>query len=105
MTLTVQLMQDERGLIFRGKSFEVFKYMVHEERGPDHSPAWYVSQVAKWRKHEIFQLHEDLNVMRNWLYENDYVKDGIPTDKFLKQEFLIISDAAAERRKVQRSGY
>lgn len=67
----------------------------------DHPAAWYASQVAKWHPQDVYELEFDLNLMHNWLSANDYVKDDLPTDKFLQQEFLIIADTAAERRKVR----
>lgn len=90
---------EARGLTFRGKSYDIFKEMPHEEKGPDHSAAWHVSQVAKWSPQDLGYLNVDLNTMRVWLKVNDYVKDNLPTDKFLQQEFLVIADVAAERRK------
>lgn len=90
---------NERGLTFRGKSYDMYKDMEKEEPGPDHSAVWYVIQVSKWHKQDIGLLNDDLNMMREWLEANDYVKKNRPTDKFLQQEFLVIADAAAERRK------
>ncbi|MBY5246601.1 hypothetical protein [Klebsiella quasipneumoniae] len=87
-----------RRLIFSGKSYDIFKDIEKEEKGPLHSPAWYVSQVAKWRPSKLHELDLDLDCMRRWLNKNDYIKDNLPTDKFLQQEFLIIADVAAERR-------
>ncbi|EBA1892122.1 hypothetical protein JX83_21720 [Salmonella enterica] len=90
---------NERGLTFRGKSYDMYKDMEKEEPGPDHSAVWYVIQISKWHKQDIGLLNDDLNMMREWLEANDYVKKNRPTDKFLQQEFLVIADAAAERRK------
>ncbi|HCD6897458.1 TPA: hypothetical protein NDW55_004911 [Klebsiella pneumoniae] len=87
-----------RRLIFSGKSYDIYKDIEKEEKGPFHSPAWYVSQVAKWRPQELRELNTDLDRMGSWLRLNDYVKDNLPTDKFLQQEFLIIADVAAERK-------
>ncbi|EOX5613670.1 TPA: hypothetical protein MCB68_005392 [Klebsiella pneumoniae] len=87
-----------RCLIFSGKSYDIYKDIEKEENGPFHSPAWYVSQVAKWRAFELRDLHDDMDRMRSWLILNDYVKENLPTDKFLQQEFLIIADVAAERK-------
>lgn len=87
-----------RRLIFSGKSYDIYKDLEKEEKGPFHSPAWYVSQVAKWRTFELRDLHDDMDRMRSWLILNDYVKENLPTDKFLQQEFLIIADVAAERK-------
>lgn len=97
----IQSVEKERELIFKGASYDLYKDMEKNEEGPDHSPAWYVMQVAKWHKHNIQELNEDLNMMRSWLEANDYIKSGLPTDKFLQQEFLIISDVAAEKRKIR----
>ncbi|ELU4002645.1 hypothetical protein QO647_004434 [Salmonella enterica] len=90
---------DVRGLTFRGRSYDMYKDLEKEEKGPDHSAAWYASQVAKWHQQNLGELNTDLDRMRTWLRLNDYVKDNLPTDKFLQQEFLVIADAAAERRK------
>ncbi|EFD5217224.1 hypothetical protein FY855_13970 [Escherichia coli] len=89
---------DVRGLTFRGKSYDIYKDLEKEEKGPFHSPAWYVAQVAKWHQQDLGALDTDIDRMRGWLKQNDYVKDNLPTDKFLQQEFLIIADVAAERK-------
>ncbi|ENZ8266665.1 hypothetical protein ACHA0G_004566 [Escherichia coli] len=89
---------DVRGLTFRGKSYDMYKDLEKEEKGPFHSAAWYASQVAKWNQQDLGELDVDLNLMRSWLKLNDYVKENLPTDKFLQQEFLIIADVEAERR-------
>lgn len=89
---------DVRGLTFRGKSYDMYKDLEKEEEGPFHSAAWYASQVAKWHQQDLGELDVDLNLMRSWLRLNDYVKENLPTDKFLQQEFLIIADVAAERK-------
>jgi hypothetical protein len=89
---------DVRGLTFRGKSYDMYKDLEKEEKGPFHSAAWYASQVAKWNQQDLGELDVDLNLMRSWLKLNDYLKENLPTDKFLQQEFLIIADVEAERR-------
>lgn len=99
LDIEIENKPDERGLTFRGRSYDSFKDMDKKEDGPEHSAAWYLSQVAKWQKQDIGQLKEDLNMMRIWLKANDYVKDNLPTDKFLQQEFLMIADEATEKRK------
>lgn len=96
--ITIENVESERGLTFTGKTYETYKDMDKKEDGPDHSTAWYISQVSKWQKHDLGLLNDDLNAMRIWLKCNDYVKDDLPTYKFLQQEFLVISDSAAERR-------
>ncbi|ECC1675621.1 hypothetical protein FNX24_21710 [Salmonella enterica] len=90
---------DARGLTFRGKSYDLYKDLEKEEKGPDHSAAWYASQVAKWNTDDLSKLGTDLNYMRTWLELNDYIKKFLPTDKFLQQEFLVIADVAKEKRE------
>lgn len=85
---------DVRGLMFRGKSYDIYKDLEKEEKGPFHSPAWYVAQVAKWCPTKLHELDCDLDCMRRWLNNNDYIKDNLPTDKFLQQAFLIIAGVA-----------
>jgi len=86
----------ERGLTFNGNSYNIYKDLDKEEKGPYHSSAWYVMQIAKWHKQELGLLNQDLDAMRKWLKSNDYVKDYLPTDKFLKEENLIIADSHAK---------
>ncbi|MCZ2719981.1 hypothetical protein MTP48_17055 [Erwinia amylovora] len=99
LEIEVENLPENRGLIFRGRSYDMFKNMQAVEAGSEHSPAWHVVQVAKWNKSNLGDLGTDLNFMRKWLTANDYIKNELPTDKFLQQEFLIIADASAERRK------
>lgn len=87
---------ENRGMTFCGKSYELFGHIVMDENEKKRSPAWYASQVAKWHLEDFQQLEDDLNVMRIWLKMNDYVKENLPTDKFLQQEYLMISDARAK---------
>lgn len=95
----IENIDSEKGLTFSGKSYEIYKDMYKEEAGSEHSPAWYASQVSKWNKETLHHLNEDLNAMRVWLEVNDYVKNGLPTAKFMREEFLVIADVAADRRK------
>lgn len=88
----------ERGLTFSGSSYHQFKDLNKEEKGPSHSSAWYIMRVAKWHKQDLGLLNQDLDAMRQWLKSNDYVKDNLPTDKFLKEENLIIADSQAANR-------
>lgn len=99
LDVNIKDMQKERALIFEGKSYEYIKDTEYEEEDRNHSSIWYLSQVAKWGKWELGQLKNDVNMMRSWLENNDYVKEKLPTDKFLKQEFLIIADIDEEKRK------
>lgn len=96
---SVENIESERGLTFSGKTYEIFKDIVKEEEVPDHSTAWYVSQVAKWHKQDLGFLRDDLNMMRIWLEANDFIKKDLPTEKFLKEEFLVIADTAEEKRR------
>ncbi|WP_350262829.1 hypothetical protein AAF463_25200 (plasmid) [Pantoea sp. BJ2] len=86
-------------LAFSGKSYEMFKTREKEEEGSNHSPAWYISKLAKWNVRELNFLESDLRVMKTWLEINDFTRQGLPTEKFLKQELLEIADAAEERRR------
>lgn len=99
----VENIESERGLTFSGDSYERYKDLTREESGAEHSAAWYVSQVSKWGKDTLANLRDDLAIMRRWLHLNDYMVDNLPTDKLLQQEFLIIADAAEERRKADRA--
>lgn len=95
--ITIESNESEKGLTFSGQTYDIYKDKDKDKLNP-YSPAWYISQISKWQKHDLSLLNDDLNAMRTWLEANDYVKDGLPTDKFLKLEFLEISDAAEERR-------
>ena len=86
-------------LAFSGKSYEMFKGREKEEEGSNHSPAWYISKLSKWGVKELNYLESDLRVMKTWLEINDFTRQGLPTEKFLKQELLEIADAAEERRR------
>lgn len=97
----IENIASERGLTFSGKNYEIYKDLEKEEEGPRHSGAWYVSQIAKWHKQDLGFLENDINMMKEWLMHNDYIKNGLPTDKFLKQEFLEIADVSEERRHSQ----
>ena len=99
----VENIESERGLTFSGDSYERYKDLTREESGAQHSSAWYVSQLSKWGKETLANLHEDLTIMRHWLHLTGYMIDNFPTDKFLQQEFLTIADAAEERRKADRA--
>lgn len=101
LNIHIQGVQGEKELTFQGTSYDIYKDLVKQEIGPEHSAAWYVAQVAKWGKLDLDNLASDLDVMRTWLNTNEYVKNNRPTDKFLQQEFLVIADAAAERRKAR----
>lgn len=101
LDIHIQDVQGENKLAFKGISYDLFKDMEKQEVGPNHSSAWYVAQVAKWGKQDLDNLASDLDIMRTWLNTNEYVKHNRPTDKFLQQEFLVIADAAAERRKAR----
>ncbi|HGF3272630.1 TPA: hypothetical protein ACGAHT_004598 [Salmonella enterica subsp. enterica serovar Newport] len=96
LDIEIANIQEERGLIFSGNSYYIYKDLDKEEKGPYHSSAWYVMQVAKWHKQELGLLNQDLDAMRQWLKSNDYVKGNLPTDKFLKEENLIIADSHAK---------
>ncbi|EOX8956970.1 hypothetical protein ACPW5J_004352 [Enterobacter hormaechei] len=96
LDIEITNIQEERGLIFSGNSYNIYRDLNKEEKGPYHSSAWYVMQVAKWHKQELGLLNQDLDAMRQWLKSNDYVKGNLPTDKFLKEENLIIADSHAK---------
>lgn len=96
LDIEIANIQEERGLIFSGNGYYIYKDLDKEEKGPYHSSAWYVMQVAKWHKQELGLLNQDLDAMRQWLKLNDYVKGNLPTDKFLKEENLIIADSHAK---------
>ncbi len=96
LDIEIANIQEERGLIFSGNSYHIYKDLVKEEKGPYHSSAWYVMQVAKWHKQDLGFLNQDLDAMRQWLKSNDYVKGNLPTDKFLKEDNLIIADSDAK---------
>ena len=94
----VEDIESERGLTFSGDSWKRFGNLTIEETGSVHSAAWYVTQVSKWHRETLGHLESDLSAMRHWLRLNGYTLNGLPTDKFLQQEFFVIADAAEERR-------
>jgi len=99
----VENIESERGLTFSGDNYERYKDLTREESGAEHSSAWYVSQVSKWGRNTLANLHDDLAIMRKWLHITGYMVDNLPTDKFLQQETLTIADAAEERRRADRA--
>jgi len=94
----VENVESERKLTFSGASYELYKDRTTQEEGPGHSGAWYVSQVSKWNKSILEDLQQDLSAMRRWLELNGYMLNNLPTEKLLQQEFLVIANAAEERR-------
>lgn len=68
--------------------------------GQLHLKELYVSQNERGKgtgKRYVIWM-SDLGALRRWLRLNGYTLDGLPTDKFLQQEFLYIADAAEGRR-------
>jgi hypothetical protein len=89
---TIKYIPTSSRLAFSGKSHEMYKDAEKKEDGEFHSTVWYISQLSKWNRHNLDELQVDLNQMTSWLAANDYLKNNLPTDKFLKQENLEITN-------------
>lgn len=100
LSFIVENKESERGLVFGGESCEMYKDIQFDEdkkRDRDNrSPVWYLQQIMKFHKEDLGHLNDDLNAMRVWLEENDYLKNYRPTDKFLRERFLVIATANKE---------
>lgn len=86
---TVENKASERGLVFSGESYDMYKDI--EINRTEFSPAWYIMKIRDWNKENIGDLNNDLNAMRRWLEDNDYLKNDRPTDKFLRERYLVIA--------------
>ncbi|MGP3284143.1 hypothetical protein ACTVPQ_24645 [Serratia bockelmannii] len=95
LKFTVENKESERGLVFSGESCEMYKDIQFDEdkkRDRDNrSPVWYLQHIMKFHKEDLSHLNDDLNVMRIWLEDNDYLKNYRPTDKFLREQYLVIA--------------
>jgi len=49
-----------------------------------------VQKIMQWNKEELSFLYDDINQMKTWLRENDYLKTDRPTEKFLREKLLVI---------------
>lgn len=97
---TVENVVSERGLVFSGETYEIYKGKNVDDGklayGNERSPAWYILKIMQFHKQDIGFLNDDLNNMRIWLEDNDYMKNKRPTDKFLRERFLVIATANKE---------
>lgn len=92
---TVENKASERELLFSGETYERYKDIVLDGEkklyGNERSPVWYIMKIREWHKDNIGYLNGDLSAMRSWLEDNDYLKNGRPTDKFLREQYLGIA--------------
>lgn len=88
---SVHVNSDEK-ITFGGKLYDVFKNMAMKEEGPEHSGAWYISQISTWEVCDLDALADDLIMMMKWLEMNTYVERGLPTHRFMKKIFLFYAD-------------
>lgn len=91
---TVENKESESGLVFSGEVYARYKDIKltgdKSEYGNDRSPVWYVQKIMQWNKEDLSFLYDDINQMKTWLRENDYLKTDRPTEKFLREKLLVI---------------
>lgn len=97
---TVEDLESERGLVFSGESYEMYKDKKYDDGklayGNERSPVWYMLKIMQFHKQDIRFLKQDLNNMRIWLEDNEYMKNKRPTDKFLRERYLVVTTANKE---------
>lgn len=96
LNFTVENKESERGLVFSGESYETYKDVPFDDdqkrESDNRYPVWYLQKIKKFHKQDMGHLNDDLNAMHIWLEENDYLKNCRPTDKFLRERFLVIAE-------------
>jgi hypothetical protein len=98
--MAVKFSVEDKGsdeLIFSGEGYETYKGVKYSPEtrsyGSERSPVWYMMKIMAFRRKDIDALNDDLCQMWIWLEDNDYLKNNRPTEKYLREQNLIITKA------------